>query len=46
MNSNDKLLWRKTRWMSGKRTTNKLNLNEVDLETFIKNWEDKVCKEW
>lgn len=41
MNSHDKLLWRKTRWMSGKRTTNKLNLND-DLETFIQNWEDNV----
>ena len=28
--------------MTGKRTTNKLNLNEVDLETFIKNLEDNV----
>lgn len=42
MNSHDKLLWRKTRWMSGKRTTNKLNLNNEDLETFIQNWEDNV----
>ena len=28
--------------MSGKRTTNKLNLNNEDLETFIQNWEDNV----
>ena len=42
MNTDDTLLWSKTKFINGKRNSTRFRLNSKDTETFISNWENQV----
>ena len=42
MNTNDYLLWKKTKFVNGKRNATKFMFNKEDTEIFIQNWENNV----